>query len=213
MRHILEQAAHVARGRAPVLLRGEPGVGKERLATRIHATSPRRDMPLVVCHCGAVPPERLEAELCGYQKGAFPGAVQTQKGLFEQAHMGTLFLDAVEDLGPEAQAALLRLLQEHEVLRLGASEPVTADVRVIAASGAPLDDLAARGDFSPELFARLNVCALLIPPCANDGKTSSPWRNTPFSATPNGTARPSSVFPTRPWSCCRAITGPATCPN
>ncbi len=164
MRHILEQAAHVARGRAPVLLRGEPGVGKERLATRIHATSPRRDMPLVVCHCGAVPPERLEAELCGYQKGAFPGAVQTQKGLFEQAHMGTLFLDAVEDLGPEAQAALLRLLQEHEVLRLGASEPVTADVRVIAASGAPLDDLAARGDFSPELFARLNVCALLIPP-------------------------------------------------
>ncbi len=164
MRHILEQAAHVARGRAPVLLRGEPGVGKERLATRIHATSPRRDMPLVVCHCGAVPPERLEAELCGYQKGAFPGAVQTQKGLFERAHMGTLFLDAVEDLTPEAQASLLRLLQEHEVLRLGASEPVTADVRVIVASGAPLDDLAARGDFSSELFARLNVCALFIPP-------------------------------------------------
>lgn len=164
MRHILEQAAHVARGRAPVLLRGEPGVGKERLATRIHATSPRRDMPLVVCHCGAVPPERLEAELCGYQKGAFPGAVQTQKGLFEQAHLGTLFLDAVEDLAPGAQAALLRLLQEHEVLRLGASEPVTADVRVIAASGAPLDELAAKGEFSPELFARLNVCALLLPP-------------------------------------------------
>lgn len=164
MRHILEQAAHAALGRAPVLLRGEPGVGKQRLATRIHAASPRRDMPLVVCHCGAVPPERLEAELRGYRKGAFPGAVQTQKGLFEQAHLGTLFLDAVEKLSPGAQAALLRLLQKREVTRLGGTEAATADVRVIAASGAPLEELAAGGDFSPDLLARLNVCALRIPP-------------------------------------------------
>lgn len=164
MRHILEQAAHVAQGRAPVLLRGEPGVGKERLATRIHATSPRRDMPLVVCHSAAIPPERLEAELCGYQKGAFPGAVQTQKGLFEQAHLGTLFLDAVEALTPGAQEALLKLLREHQVMRLGAAAPVAADVRIIAASGASLDALAEKGAFSPDLFARLNVCALHIPP-------------------------------------------------
>ncbi|MCH5277293.1 MAG: sigma-54-dependent Fis family transcriptional regulator [Desulfovibrionaceae bacterium] len=164
MRHILEQAAHAAQGRAPVLLRGEAGVGKQSLATRIHAASPRRDMPLVVCHCGAVPPERMEAELRGYRKGAFPGALQTRKGLFEQAHLGTLFLDAVEELRPGAQAALLRLLQKHEVSRLGGTEAAAADVRVIAASGAALEDMARRGAFSADLFARLNVCALHIPP-------------------------------------------------
>lgn len=171
MRHILEQAARVAQGRAPVLLRGEPGVGKERLAARIHASSPRRDMPLVTCHCAAVAPDRLEAELRGFQKGAFPGAVQTQKGLFEQAHMGTLFLDAVDALTPEAQAALLRLLEERRISRLAgvpatgpAATPIMADVRIIAATGAPLEAMVEKGTFSRELFARLGVCALHIPP-------------------------------------------------
>ena len=164
MRHILEQAAHIAQGRAPVLLCGEPGVGKEKLARHIHASSPRSDVPLVVCHCAALPPERLQIELCGYQKGAFLGAMQTQKGLLEQANTGTIFLDAVEALTPPAQESLLRLLKEHTLLRQGGTDPVPVDVRVIAATSAPLDALVEQGRFSAELYARLNVCALHIPP-------------------------------------------------
>ena len=164
MRHILEQVAHIAQGRAPVLLCGEPGVGKERLAERIHTSSPRNDVPMMVCHCGAIPPERLLCELCGYQKGAFLGAMQTQKGLFEQANTGTIFLDAVETLTPAAQEALLRLVKEHRVLRQGGTDTVPADVRVIAATSASLEALVEQGRFSRELYERLNACALYIPP-------------------------------------------------
>jgi len=119
---------------------------------------------MVVCHCGAIPPERLLSELCGYQKGAFLGAMQTQKGLFEQANTGTIFLDAVETLSPAAQEALLRLVKEHRVLRQGGSEPVPADVRVIAATSASLETLVDQGRFLRELYERLNACALYIPP-------------------------------------------------
>ena len=164
MRHILEQVAHIAQGRAPVLLCGEPGVGKERLAERIHASSPRSDVPLVVCHCGTIPPERILSELCGYQKGAFLGAMQTQKGLFEQANTGTIFLDAVDALTPPAQEALLRLLTEHCVLRLGGSDTVPVDVRIIAATSASLETLVEQGRFSRELCERLSACALHVPP-------------------------------------------------
>ena len=164
MRHLLEQAAHIAQGRAPVLLCGEPGVGKERLAARIHAASPRSDVPLVVCHCAAIPPERLQTELCGYQKGAFLGAMQTQKGLFEQANTGTLFLEAIEALTPAAQESLLRLVKEHQVVRHGSTTPVPVDVRVIAATSAQLDALVQQNRFSRELYDRLNACALHIPP-------------------------------------------------
>ncbi len=164
MRHILEQVAHIAQGRAPVLLCGEPGVGKERLAERIHSSSPRSDVPLVTCHCGVIPPERLLSELCGYQKGAFLGAMQTQKGLFEQANTGTIFLDAVETLTPQAQEALLRLVKEHRVLRQGGTEPVPVDVRVITATSASLEALVEQGRFSRELCERLTACALYIPP-------------------------------------------------
>ena len=164
MRHILEQVAHIAQGRAPVLLCGEPGVGKERLAERIHASSPRSDVPLVVCHCGTIPPERLLSELCGYQKGAFLGAMQTQKGLFEQANTGTIFLDAVDALTPPAQEALLRLVKEHSVLRQGGTDAVPVDVRIIAATSASLETLAEQGRFSRELYERLSACALHVPP-------------------------------------------------
>jgi len=164
MRHILEQAAHIAQGRAPVLLCGEPGVGKEFLAVRIHSSSPRSDVPLVVCHCGAIAPERLQAELCGYQKGAFLGAMQTQKGLIEQANTGTIFLEAIESLTPAAQESLLMLVKEHKILRQGATNPVPVDVRVITATSAPLETLVEQGRFSRELFDRLNACALHIPP-------------------------------------------------
>ena len=164
MRHIMEQAAQLSQGRAPVLLCGEPGVGKESLAAHIHAASPRSDVPLVVCHCAAIPPERLLTELCGYQKGAFLGAMQTQKGIFEQANTGTLFLEAIESLSPAAQDALLRLIKEHCVLRQGATTPVPADVRIIAATSASLENLVEQGRFSRELYDRLSACTLHIPP-------------------------------------------------
>ena len=164
MRHILEQAAQFARGRAPILLTGEPSVGRERLATRLHALSERSDIPMVVCHCAAIDPERLRTELCGYQKGAFLGAMQTQKGIFEQANMGTLFLDAVESMPLDAQESLLRLIKEQQVLRQGASDPVTVDVRLMVSSNASLEKLVEKGSFSEELYARLSVCSLRIPP-------------------------------------------------
>ncbi len=164
MRRILEQSVQFSKGRAPVLLTGESGVGREHLAARIHALSERNDFPLVVCHCAAVAPEQLNTELCGYQKGAFLGAMQTQKGLFEQANMGTLFLDSVEFLPMDAQESLLRLIKEGMVFRKGATSPIAVDVRIIASSSASLKKLAEEGAFSPELYTRLNVCSLRIPP-------------------------------------------------
>ncbi len=164
MRHILEQAAQFAQGRAPVLLLGEAGVGRERLAARIHQLSDRNDLPMVICHCAALAPERLQSELCGFQKGAFLGAMQTKKGLFEQANMGTLFLDSVDALSRAAQKSLLLLIQERQVFRQGANEPVRANVRVIASSSAILENLVEKGDFSRELYNRLSVCSLRIPP-------------------------------------------------
>lgn len=164
MRHILEQIAHLAQGRFPVLLRGEPGTGKERLARRLHASSQRRAVPMVVCYLGGLSPEKMEADLFGYQKGAFPGAARTYKGLFEQANKGSLFLDGVEHLTPRAQQALLELISERRVRRLGADAAVVSDARVIASSGVQLEALVRSGAFSEELFARLNVCSLNIPP-------------------------------------------------
>ncbi len=164
MRHVAEQANHLAQGRAPLLLVGEVGVGKEILATRIHKASSRKDMSFVVCHCMALSDEKMHAELVGYQKGAFHGAVQTQKGLFEQAQYGSIFLNSVDSLNTESQLALLRLLQEQEIIRVGVDTPIPCDVRVIASSSVPLEPLVSAGLFSEELFARLNLYTIQIPP-------------------------------------------------
>ena len=164
MRHVADQANHLAQGRATLFLIGEAGVGKELLAKRIHKASSRKDMSFFVCHCKTLTDEKMLAELVGYQKGAFPGAVQTQKGLFEQAQYGTIFLDAVESLNVESQLALLHLLQEHEITRIGADTPISCDVRVVVASAISLEALVKEGLFSKELFARLNIYTLQIPP-------------------------------------------------
>jgi len=164
MRHIGDQANHLAQGRAPLLLIGEAGVGKELLAKRIHKASSRKDMPFVVCHCTTLSDEKMQAELVGYQKGAFHGAVQTQKGLFEQAQDGTFFLDTVESLNAESQRVLLHLLKEHEITRMGVDTSISCDVRVVVASTVSLESLVQEGLFSEELFARLNLYTLQIPP-------------------------------------------------
>lgn len=163
MRHIVDQANYLAQGRTPILIYGETGVGKEQLARRIHAAGARKDMPFVICHCTALPEEKMLSELFGYQKGAFVGASQTQKGLFEQAQDGTILINNVEVLTEEAQEALLAVLQEHEIRRVGLETPIACDVRVIVASAVSLESLVQEGIFSKELFARLNTCTLQIP--------------------------------------------------
>lgn len=163
MRHIIDQSNHLAQGRAPLLIYGETGVGKEQLARRIHKASARKDMPFVVCHCTAISEEKMLSELFGYQKGAFAGALQTQKGMFEQAQYGTIFINNVEALSREVQEKLLHLLQEHEIYRVGLETPLACDVRVVVGSSASLELLSEEGSFSKELFARLSTYTIQIP--------------------------------------------------
>ena len=164
MRKIFEQVRRVAPFRSTVLISGESGTGKELVARAIHDTSGRGQQPFIALNCGALPEALAESELFGHAKGAFSDAVATKVGLFESAHLGTLFLDEVSDLTPALQVKLLRLLQEGEVRRLGESVSRAVDVRVVAASRRPLDELVAEGSFREDLFYRLSVVALHLPP-------------------------------------------------
>ncbi|OPX54616.1 regulatory protein, Fis family [Oceanospirillum multiglobuliferum] len=147
-----------------MLLLGETGTGKEVLARRIHSMSPRRDQPFIAVNCAAIPPELIESELFGVQKGAFTGATQNRIGRFERAHQGTIFLDEVIELTPRAQAALLRVLQEGELERVGDSVLRKIDVRVVAATNENLAQAVAEGRFRADLFYRINAYTVIIPP-------------------------------------------------
>jgi transcriptional regulator with GAF, ATPase, and Fis domain len=147
-----------------VLLLGETGVGKEVVARTIHERSRRARRPFLAINCGALPETTLEAELFGYEKGAFTGAVQAKPGLFEAAHGGTLFLDEIGELAPSTQAALLRVLESGEVLRLGSVAPRTVDVRIVAATNRDLQARIRDGQFRSDLYFRLDGAALTVPP-------------------------------------------------
>ncbi len=164
MSFVMSQILQVASSKAAVLLRGESGTGKELLAEAIHQASLRRDRPLVRLNCAALPSELLESELFGHERGAFTGAVSAKKGRFELAHTGTLFLDEIGELSAEAQAKLLRALQEGEVQRLGSEKPMTVDVRIICATHQPLEQLIKAGRFREDLYYRINVFPIFIPP-------------------------------------------------
>ncbi len=164
MQDVFRVVERVAGSTATVLITGESGTGKELIAHALHSQSPRAAAPFVAINCGAIPAELLESELFGYEKGAFTGAHQTRRGLVEGADGGTLFLDEIGELLPRLQVKLLRVLQEREVLRVGGESAVAVDVRVIAATNADLNARIQSGEFRADLYYRLNVVALRLPP-------------------------------------------------
>ena len=164
MRQVAAQIRQIAPSHATVLINGESGVGKEVVARAIHQHSLRRDQPMLCVNCAALSGGLLESELFGHEKGAFTGADQMRKGRFELADGGTLLLDEVTEIGPELQAKLLRVLQEGEFERVGSSVTQRVDVRVIATTNRRLQDAVARGEFRQDLFYRLNVLPIPLPP-------------------------------------------------
>ena len=164
-------AQKMAATSASVLLMGESGTGKELFAHAIHHASPRRDMPFVAINCAALPESLLESELFGYADGAFTGAKKGGKlGLFEYAHRGTLFLDEIEGMSPTLQVKLLRVLQEKEVMRVGGSEIIPVDVRIVAASNENIPRMVENGTFRKDLYYRLNTMLVEIPPLRRRGQ-------------------------------------------
>lgn len=163
MLEVYKLVARVSEGKSTVLLQGESGTGKELIARAIHANGPRREKPFVPINCGALPDTLLESELFGYEKGAFTGAVGTKTGLFESANGGTLFLDEVGELGQALQVKLLRVMQDHEVRRVGGTGSIKVDVRIIAATNRNLEQLVKEGKFRDDLFYRLNVVRITLP--------------------------------------------------
>ena len=154
----------VASSHATVLIHGESGVGKELVAEAIHVNSPRADKPFIKVNLAALPENILESELFGHERGAFTGAVSTREGRFEMAHGGTLFLDEIGDLSPSTQVKLLRVLQEKEFERVGSSQSIEVDVRVISATNRNLESLIAAGQFRMDLYYRLNLFPIFVPP-------------------------------------------------
>ena len=167
MAAVFDRVAKVAKTSSNVLVTGESGTGKELIARAVHDESSREDKPFVAINCAAIPAELMEAELFGHEKGAFTGAHKHTMGKFEYAHLGTIFLDEVSCLKPEFQAKLLRFIQEREFTRVGSHRTVKVDVRIIAATNTSLDEMVKENRFRDDLYFRLNVVPILLPPLRN----------------------------------------------
>lgn len=164
MKRVIAKAQKVAPRSVPVLIEGESGTGKELLARAIHEAGPRRAYPFIAVNCGAIPGELAESELFGHKKGAFTGASSSRKGHFETANEGTLFLDEIGELPLSLQVKLLRVLQEGHVVRIGESEPISVNVRIISATNRTLSEEVTSGRFREDLFFRLAVAVIRLPP-------------------------------------------------
>ena len=164
MGEVLEMAERVAGSNASIMITGGSGTGKELMARYVHAKSPRTDASFIAVNCAAIPEALLESELFGHEKGAFTGAVSRRLGKFEEANRGTLLLDEISEMAPALQAKILRAVQEREIDRIGGSKPVKVDVRIIATSNRVMEDEVAAGRFREDLYFRLNVVNLHIPP-------------------------------------------------
>lgn len=161
---VMEMVRQVAPLASPVMLLGETGVGKEVIANAIHRFSPRREDSFIKVNCGAIPESLIDAELFGHEKGAFTGAAAQKRGRFERAHKGTIFLDEVAELPPQAQVRLLRVLQNKEIERVGGTQTISVDVRVISATNKNLEAMVRSGTFREDLWYRLNIFPITIPP-------------------------------------------------
>lgn len=164
MLKVLDLVTQVGPSRSTVLIHGESGTGKELIAKAIHSASTRADKPFIPVNTGSIPVDLLESQLFGHVKGAFTSAVASKKGLFEVADQGTIFFDEISTVSPETQAKLLRVIQEREFMRLGGTETIKVDVRILAASNENLQSLVREGRFREDLFHRLNVIAVSLPP-------------------------------------------------
>jgi two-component system response regulator AtoC len=164
MREVRELIGRVADTDVTILIRGESGTGKELVARAVHAASPRRDRTFVKVNCAALPADLLESELFGFERGAFTGAIQHKPGKFEFANHGTMFLDEISEMGAALQSKLLQVLQDGEFARLGGRQDVRVDVRVVAATNRDLELAVADGQFREDLFFRLNVVCITLPP-------------------------------------------------
>jgi len=169
MQEVFERIRRVAPTDTTVLILGESGTGKELVARAVHEQSPRKQAPLIAVNCAAIPEHLIESELFGHEKGAFTGAVDTHRGLVEAAHNGSLFLDEIGELPPEAQARLLRVLQEGEIRRVGSTQSRRVDVRLIAATHRDLKQLVEDGEFRSDLYFRLHVMEINLPPLRERG--------------------------------------------
>ncbi len=164
MQKLTEMIRTVAPTKSTILIKGESGTGKELVARAIHDLSPRKTSPFVAAACGAIPESLLEAELFGYEKGAFTGAVSQHKGRIELADKGTLFLDEIGDISPKTQVNLLRFIQEREFRRVGGKTPKKVDIRIIAATNKNLEEMISKDEFREDLYYRLNVITIEVPP-------------------------------------------------
>jgi transcriptional regulator with GAF, ATPase, and Fis domain len=164
MMRVFDLLDRVTRSALPVVIHGETGTGKELVAKAVHEGSPRRGRTFISINCAAIPENLLESELFGYVKGAFTGALKDSKGLFEVAHGGTLFLDEIGEMSMGLQAKLLRVIQEREVRPIGGKRSISVDVRIVCATNKDLRELVASGSFREDLFFRLNVLELSLPP-------------------------------------------------
>ncbi|HTP05168.1 MAG TPA: sigma-54 dependent transcriptional regulator, partial [Nitrospirota bacterium] len=164
LKAVMNMVRQVAPLDSPVLLMGETGTGKEVIATAIHRFSPRREGPFIRVNCGAIPDSLIDSELFGHEKGAFTGAISQKRGRFERAHKGTIFLDEIGELPPQAQVRLLNVLQDREIERVGGTESIPVDIRILSATNRNLQAMVASGQFREDLWFRLNVFPIMIPP-------------------------------------------------